>query len=396
MGRVYEALKRAAETSNAAKNKQVEREHSPARREADVRGSVVLPSVRDGGSSGDPSAHQPHYRDVVTATPEQFLPHKSTIFTAPETARVSAPIERTEQSVGSALPDGQASRVAGATLGAAGSARTPEFVSINVSAARVEPHLVAITQPQSPHAERFRSLRTRVLHASERKKIQAIVITSASIMEGKTLTSLSLSWLLAQTDGVRALLIDGDLRQPCAADYLGIDAPVGLSEVLAGDATLAETIVRLEPSGLHLLPGGARRDDVAELLSGPKWSAVLRETRQMFDFIIIDAPPLGIFTDATVLIGRADAALIVARSGKTRYMALDRVLEPLPREKILGVVLNGSDEAMNEHNYYYQRRYARRDESAEDVRRGTGNGDGGSDESAVEEVRSQREEVTRA
>ena len=397
MGRVYEALKRAAETSNAAKNKQVEREHSPARREADNRGSIVLPVMREGGSSGDPSsAHQPHYRDVVTATPEQFLPHKSTIFTAPETARISAPIERTEQSVGSALPDGQASRVAGATLGAAGSARTPEFVSINVSAARVEPHLVAITQPQSPHAERFRSLRTRVLHASERKKIQAIVITSASIMEGKTLTSLSLSWLLAQTDGVRALLIDGDLRQPCAADYLGIDAPVGLSEVLAGDATLAETIVRLEPSGLHLLPGGARRDDVAELLSGPKWSAVLRETRQMFDFIVIDAPPLGIFTDATVLIGRADAALIVARSGKTRYMALDRVLEPLPREKILGIVLNGSDEAMDEHNYYYQRRYARRDESAEDVRRGTGNGDDGNDEAAVEEARSRREEVTRA
>ena len=57
----------------------------------------------------------------------------------------------------------------------------------------------------------------------------------------------------------------------------------------------------------------------------------------MFDYVIIDAPPLGIFTDATVLINRADAALIVARANKTRYAALERLLEPLPRERLLGV-----------------------------------------------------------
>ena len=247
-------------------------------------------------------------------------------------------------------------------MGAAGSARTPEFVSLDVSAARVEPHLGAITQPRSSHAERFRSLRTRVLHAGERRKMQAFVITSAGIMEGKTLTALNLSWLLAQTDGVSCLLIDGDLRNPCAAEYLGLDAPAGLSEVLAGEAALADSIVRLEPAGLHLLPGGSARDDVAELLSGPKFLAVLKEARRMFDYVIIDAPPLGIFTDAAVLINRADAALIVARAGRTRYAALEKLLEPLPRERLLGVILNGSDEQLNEQNYYYRRRYsARRD-----------------------------------
>nr|MBA3712063.1 CpsD/CapB family tyrosine-protein kinase [Pyrinomonadaceae bacterium] len=279
-----------------------------------------------------------------------------------------ASTEHTEQIVGSALPGGQASRDAGATLGAAGSTRTGEFVTVDISPARVEPHLVAITQPKSPHAERFRSLRTRVLHAGERKKVQAIVITSASVMEGKTLTALNLSWLLAQTDGVRALLIDGDLRHPCAAEYLGIDAPVGLSEVLGEEATLEDSIICLEPAGLHLLPGGARRDDVAELLSGPKFTAVLAQARRMFDFIIIDAPPLGLFTDATVLINRADSALIVARSGKTRYAALERVLEPLPRERILGVVLNASHEDVPEEGYYYQRRDARQSEALESRR----------------------------
>ncbi|HEX8294289.1 MAG TPA: CpsD/CapB family tyrosine-protein kinase, partial [Pyrinomonadaceae bacterium] len=308
-------------------------------------------------SNGNGRAHAP-------AAPEapEYLFSASRHFQSPETAHTTAPNEQTLASGGSALPAGQASRAAGATLGAAGSARTPEFVSIDVSAARVEPHLVAITQPRSSHAERYRSLRTRVLHAGERRKMQAFVITSAGIMEGKTLTAVNLSWLLAQADGVSALLIDGDLRNPCAADYLGLDAPAGLSEVLAGEARLEEAIVRLEPAGLHILPGGAARDDVAEVLSGPRFLSVLKEARRMFDYVIIDAPPLGIFTDAAVLINRADGALIVARAGRTRYAALERLLEPLPRERLLGVVLNGSDEELNEQNYYYRRYSSRRAE----------------------------------
>jgi Mrp family chromosome partitioning ATPase len=124
--------------------------------------------------------------------------------------------------------------------------------------------------------------------------------------------------------------------------------------------------VRLEPAGLYLLPGGSARDNVAEILSGPKFSAVLKEARRMFDYIVIDAPPLGIFTDATVLINRADSALIVARSGRTRYAALDRLLEPLPHERLLGVVLNDASEELDENSYYYQRRrYMRRDESTD-------------------------------
>jgi capsular exopolysaccharide synthesis family protein len=370
MGRVYEALRRAAEQNGARGKTNGNGEHSPHTREE--KSLAPLADSNGNGSHSESNAHAETTKSVraVAAVeepsktsaaavaddePELFL-RASRHFQSPETAHRPAPTGHTGTPVGSALPDGPAPREAGATLGAAGSARTPEFVSTDISAARVEPHLVAITQPRSGHAERFRSLRTRVLHAGERKKMQAFVVTSAGVMEGKTLTAINLSWLLAQTDGVRALLIDGDLRNPCAADYLGLDAPVGLSEVLAGEATLAESIVRLEPAGLHLLPGGSARDDVAEMLSGPKFSAVLREARRMFDYIIIDAPPLGIFTDATVLISRADSALIVARANKTRYAALEKLLEPLPRERLLGVILNGSDEQLNEQNYYYYRR----------------------------------------
>lgn len=386
MGRVYEALKRAAEQngSGGKTNGNGERP-SHAREEKGLaphadsngngHGSHADAKARAESSTKSLSAvaveESPETAADAHAAPELFL-RTSRHFQAPETARRPAPTGHTETDTGSALPGVSAPRDAGATLGAAGSARTPEFVSVDISAARVEPHLVAITQPRSGHAERFRSLRTRVLHAGERKKMQAFVITSAGVMEGKTLTAINLSWLLAQTDGVSALLIDGDLRNPCAADYFGLDTDAGLSEVLAGEATLAEAIIRLEPSGLHLLPGGSARDDVAELLSGPKFSAVIKEARRMFDYIIIDAPPLGIFTDATVLISRADSALIVARANKTKYGALEKLLEPLPRERLLGVILNGSDEQLSEQNYYY-RRYSsrRRDEGVEEVKKGT-------------------------
>src|SRR5207245_3449719 len=118
----------------------------------------------------------------------------------------------------------KALRDAVSTLVAVGSARVAEFASQDVSVARVEPHLIAITQPRSPECEQFRSLRTQVLHAGELQRKQAFVITSAGIGEGKTLTALNLGWLLAQTDGVTALVIDADLRQPCAAEYFGIEA----------------------------------------------------------------------------------------------------------------------------------------------------------------------------
>ena len=221
----------------------------------------------------------------------------------------------------------------------------------------VESHLVAVKDPRSPHCERFRTLRTKLLEAGERRQMRAFVISSAGVGEGKTLTSLNLGWMLAQTDGLQALIIDSDLRHPCATRYLGIKRPRGLSDLLVGKTTLEEAIVRLDPAGLFLLPGGAAREDVAELLSGPAYDRILSEARELFDYILIDAPPLGIFTDANVLMNHADGALIVVRAGKTRYALIDRLLEQIPREKLLGVVLNCVDEQFDEASYYYPREY---------------------------------------
>ncbi len=337
MGRVYDALKRASTQRGDDKRKPDSKRRS---------GSAV-------------SGLLPEPFRVAREIEDQLI-SGSSILMSPDAAPSSASTAHTADAPdGLALPDGIASRAAGATLDAAGAARAAEFMSYDVSAARVEPHLVAITQPRSAYTEQFRALRTRILQAGEHQQMRAFVITSAGIGEGKTMTALNLAWLLAQTEGVRALIIDSDLRRPCATHYLGIDLPVGLSEVLGGDLRLEDAIVRLEPAGLYLLPGGQARDDVAELLSGPTYGRVLKEARRLFDYVIIDAPPLGIFTDANVLIDRADGALLVVRSGKTRYGAVDQLLEQIPRERMFGVVLNRVDQELESSAYYYHRYYNR-------------------------------------
>lgn len=270
--------------------------------------------------------------------------------------------EQSTSLIGTALPALEKQDTAGATLDAVGLTRSaekrlPEFARWEVEADRVEPRLVSIRQPNSSYCEEYRSLRTHVLHKSQRQKLQSIVVASVNPSEGKSVTALNLSWMLAQTDGVKALIIDADLRMPSLTDYIGIETDKGLSDALSGTASISDAIVKLEPAGLHLLPGGEARPDVAELISGPRFKEILREAREMFDFVIIDAPPLGIFTDAAVLINHADGALLVVRSGRTKYKTVDRIMDTLPKERMLGVVLNQSDEVMTESNYgygYYQ------------------------------------------
>lgn len=335
MGRVFDAIRRSSTTDGKVeKPDSGDKEH----REENARTSPLLPSARE--------------------IEEQIFAGSTIVHVSSDGQAGSASsAHNADLSDGATLTRGIASHDAGATLDAAGATRSGGFESFSVSPERVEPHLIAITQPRSGYCEQFRSLRTRILQAGERLQMRALVVTSAGVAEGKTLTALNLGWLLAQTEGVRALVIDSDLRRPCATDYFGIDATEGLSEVLGEKLSLEDAIVRLEPAGLYLLPGGRPRDDVAELLSGPTYSRVLTEARRMFDYIIIDAPPLGIFTDANVLMSRADGAVLVVRASKTRYSAVDKLLEQIPRERLLGVVLNRVDEQPDSNSYYYRYRY---------------------------------------
>ncbi|HEX8130857.1 MAG TPA: hypothetical protein VF527_17280, partial [Pyrinomonadaceae bacterium] len=183
MGRVYEALKRAAENGNANTKSTDDANTAATRRAArDEEATLVAEAPpANGHSNGHSNGDRPHHHGGSNhAAPEVVLGRTPALFNAPDSqAHVSASAEHiVAATAGLALPGGQASRVAGATADAVGSARALEFPTLEISHARVEPHLIAITDPRSPHAEQYRALRTRILHAGERRHIQAIVVSS--------------------------------------------------------------------------------------------------------------------------------------------------------------------------------------------------------------------------
>jgi polysaccharide biosynthesis transport protein len=233
--------------------------------------------------------------------------------------------------------------------------------------------LVTQVRPQSQMAESYRALRTSLLLSNLGAPPKVIMITSALPQEGKTTTSINCAVVLAQK-GIRVLLIDADLRRPSIHKTLGMGPRSGLSNVLTGSATLKQTITRSPVlPNLSVLPAGTPPPNPAELLASTNMRDVLEELRGQYDHIVVDTPPTLSVTDAVVLSPRADAIVLVIRSGQTTKQALRRCRDILVQvnAKVSGVLLNAVDLSSPDYYYYYEyqgkySRYYRDDESHRD------------------------------
>jgi len=233
--------------------------------------------------------------------------------------------------------------------------------------------LVTQVRPQSQMAESYRALRTSLLLSNLGAPPKVIMITSALPQEGKTTTSINCAVVLAQK-GVRVLLIDADLRRPSIHKTLGMGPRSGLSNVLTGSATLQQAIARSSVlPNLSVLPAGTPPPNPAELLASTNMRDVLEELRGQYDHIVVDTPPALSVTDAVVLSPRADAIVLVIRSGQTTKQALRRSRDILMQvnAKVSGVLLNAVDLSSPDYYYYYEyqgkySRYYRADEARED------------------------------
>jgi polysaccharide biosynthesis transport protein len=223
--------------------------------------------------------------------------------------------------------------------------------------------LVTQARPQSQMAESYRALRTSLLLSNLGAPPKVIMVTSALPQEGKTTTSLNCAIVLAQK-GVRVLLIDADLRRPSIHKTLGMGPRSGLSNVLTGSVTLEQVVTRtpLLPN-LYILPAGTPPPNPAELLASANMRDALAQLREQYDHIVVDTPPALSVTDAVVLSQRADAVVLVIRSGQTTRQALRRARDILARvgAKVVGVLLNAVDLSSPDYYYYYeyQGKYAR-------------------------------------
>jgi exopolysaccharide transport family protein len=216
--------------------------------------------------------------------------------------------------------------------------------------------LVTQVRPQSQMAESYRALRTSLLLSNLGAPPKVIMVTSARPQEGKTTTSINTAIVLAQK-GVRVLLMDADLRRPSVHKTMGMGPRSGLSNVLTGSATLQQTITTstILPN-LFIMPAGTPPPNPAELLASSNMRDLIVELREMYDHIVIDTPPTLSVTDAVVLSPRADATILVIRSGQTTKQALRRARDILMQVNahVAGVLLNAVDLTSPDYYYYYE------------------------------------------
>jgi capsular exopolysaccharide synthesis family protein len=194
---------------------------------------------------------------------------------------------------------------------------------------------------KSPQAEAYRSLRTAVKFAGLDRPLKIIQVTSPSQGEGKTTAVANLAMALAQ-GGDRVAVVCCDLRRPRVQDRFGVDLTPGLTDVLVGDATLADALRRYDANVL-ILPAGSPPPNPSELLSNSKTAAVIKALAEEFDVVVIDSTPVLPVTDSLVISRLADATLVVADSRSTARKAVKRTLQMLGQVNapVLGVVLNG-------------------------------------------------------
>lgn len=199
--------------------------------------------------------------------------------------------------------------------------------------------------PRSGQAEAFRSLRTAVKFASLDRPLKVIQITSAAQGEGKTTVVANLAVALAQ-GGDRVAVVCCDLRRPRVQERFGVPLAPGFTDVLVGDATLAEALRRYD-ANILILPAGSPPPNPSELLQSNKAQAVVRALAEEFDVVIVDSTPVLPVTDALVISRFVDATLVVVDSQTTSRKAAIRTLQHLDQVNAptLGMVMNNVPES---------------------------------------------------
>jgi receptor protein-tyrosine kinase len=193
---------------------------------------------------------------------------------------------------------------------------TPVMAHIAFDSSMSKAPLLTETPSHGQRSEAFRLLRTNLQFLDLDSQPRSFIVTSAVPGEGKTSTATNLAIAFAEA-GKRVLLVDADLRRPRIPKLLNLEAAVGLTTVLVGRSDLDSSIQRHHASGLHVLTSGPIPPNPTEILQSGATRNLLKSLRDMFEVVIIDAPPLLPVADAGILATEVDGAIVVIRHGRT-------------------------------------------------------------------------------
>ncbi len=218
--------------------------------------------------------------------------------------------------------------------------------------------LITVTQPKSPVAEQYRTIRTNIEFMAVDREIQAILVTSATQGEGKSTTSSNLAVAYAQ-QGKKVLIIDTDMRRPTVHYTFRVANGLGLSSLLTRQAEKEKAILPTKVDNLSILTAAPIPPNPAELLSSRAMEHLTEQLREEFDIIIFDAPPLLQVADSRITSKLTDGVVLVVgctTSDRQRVLKAKEQLE-LAEAKILGVVLNRrelTDDSAYQYYYSYE------------------------------------------
>lgn len=273
-------------------------------------------------------------------------------------SRVHDALRRAEQT-GTGLPAGEplvAARSAASTID---SQPSLEGLLELVKTVPYQPSPEALViDPLHPHeapTEEFRTLRTRLNHLQSQQPIHTVVITSPSPAEGKSFAATNLALAEAQLAGNLTLLCDFDFRRPIVHNLFQVDRSPGITDYLQGKVQLHEAIRRIADTNLYIMPAGEAVINPLELLNLKEVKQMLDRLPSVFNWVILDSPPLLFAADANLLSTLCHGTILVARIGATTIDSITRAMQSLCQNNVLGIVVNGArrGELYSKYTYYH-------------------------------------------
>jgi len=234
-----------------------------------------------------------------------------------------------------------------------------QIASDLISEQRFSDSLIMLSSPDSADAETFKVLRGQILFPKDRKVPRSMLVTSTFPAEGKSYVAANLAATLALSIDEYVLLIDTDLRRPRLHRMFGYSKVQGLHEYLVGGCKLEELVLKSGIDKLSILPAGKPPRNPTELLSSSMMVKFLDEVKERYQdrFVIIDSPPSNVATEGKFLAQYVDGIIFVVMANKTPRKDIEKAIDNLGRDKILGIVFNGYEQVRKSYHRYYDRYY---------------------------------------
>lgn len=229
--------------------------------------------------------------------------------------------------------------------------------------------LIDITRPHEAPMEEFRTLRTRLNHMKSLQPISSLVVTSPSPAEGKSLSAANLALAESHLAQNPTLLADFDFRRPIVHTLFGIDRSPGITDFLLGKVPLHRALRRIAGTSLYIMPAGEAVINPLELLNLREVKLLIDRLPTLFNWIILDSPPLLFAADANLLSTLCHGTLLVVRIGHTTIDSVTRAMQSLCNNNVLGIVVNGArrGELYSKYTYYHSYYSPKEDEEGKDM-----------------------------